>query len=450
MPTSIDKVARDGQIVGTYSSVGGWFRRWVRDMSRGDQTFVFLDSRFLAPLVVPMKPPHIHISYLMHNIHIGGDRRWDSRSGPVYDKVIEAVDDFDAFVNLTHRQSEDIAARRGRTSNMFVVPNPVDLPPEPPVVERDPRLVSVVARLEGQKRISHAVKAFEHVVAELPDARMEIYGRGSRTDSIQRVIDRLGLGDSVKMKGHDPRARDALWRSSAFLMTSLFEGYPLSTLESFSHGCPVVSYDIKYGPREQITEGEDGFLVEAGDIRAMAARVIELLRDPALVSRMSKAARAKATQHGYDRFLSDWGTVLNASVEHKRQRTEDRRREARRAPVDRRPGRRRPGKGRSRQADAPRGGPQAHRQRGSGRGGGHPCGCSRGQRAGRRTADVGQAREGRLPAEGVRAPVRPLSERCLCAGPVPAQGAPDLAELVLADVPDAPTERIRARGQLRS
>jgi len=178
-----------------------------------------------------------------------------------------------------------------------------------------------VARLEGQKRISHAVKAFEHVLAELPDARMEIYGRGSRTDSIQRVIDRLGLGDSVKMKGHDPRARDALWRSSAFLMTSLFEGYPLSTLESFSHGCPVVSYDIKYGPREQITEGEDGFLVEAGDIRAMAARVIELLRDPALVSRMSKAARAKATQHGYDRFLSDWGTVLNASVEHKRQRT---------------------------------------------------------------------------------------------------------------------------------
>ena len=160
MPTSIDKVARDGQIVGTYSSVGGWFRRWVRDMSGGDQTFVFLDSRFLAPLVVPMKPPHIHLAYLMHNIHIGGDRRWDSRSGPVYDKVIEAVDDFDAFVNLTHRQSEDIAARRGRTSNMFVVPNPVDLPPEPPVVERDPRLVSVVARLEGQKRISHAVKAF--------------------------------------------------------------------------------------------------------------------------------------------------------------------------------------------------------------------------------------------------------------------------------------------------
>ena len=66
---------------------------------------------------------------------------------------------------------------------MFVVPNPVDLPPEPPVVERDPRLVSLVARLEGQKRISDAVKAFSHVVDGAADARMDIYGKGSRIDA---------------------------------------------------------------------------------------------------------------------------------------------------------------------------------------------------------------------------------------------------------------------------
>ena len=79
------------------------------------------------------------------------------------------------------------------------------------------------------------------------------------------VLEQVAAGTasprSVTLHGHDPRARDALWNSSAFLMTSLFEGYPLSTLESLSHGCPVISYDIKYGPREQISEGVDGFLV---------------------------------------------------------------------------------------------------------------------------------------------------------------------------------------------
>jgi poly(glycerol-phosphate) alpha-glucosyltransferase len=320
-PDDIAKVSRDGRVVGRYRSPAGWYRRWLRDLAGGEQSFVFLDSRYLVPLVAPIKAPNIHLTYLMHNIHVRDARRWDSGTGPVYERAIACIDELDAFVNLTERQREDIAQLRGRTSNMFVVPNPVDLPPEPPVVERDPRLVSVVARIEGQKRLSHAVRAFKHVVARVPDARLDIYGRGSRLEGLQKVIDRAGLSDAVTLKGHDPHAREALWRSSAFLMTSLFEGYPLSTLESLSHGCPVVSYDIKYGPREQISDGVDGFLVESGDVEGMAARVVQLLEDPDLVRRMSAAARVKASQHGYDAFISDWGAVLRAAMANKSRRT---------------------------------------------------------------------------------------------------------------------------------
>jgi poly(glycerol-phosphate) alpha-glucosyltransferase len=313
-PTDITRISRDGRVTGRFKSTASWYRTWLRDLSGGEQSFVFMDSRYMVPHIAPMRSRKIHLIYLMHNIHVGGERRWDSPTGEVYERVIDLIGSLDAFVTLTARQGEDIAQRRGRTSNMFVVPNPVDLPPEPPVVERDPRLVTVVARIEGQKRLSHAVRAFKHVRAEVPDARMEIYGRGSRSDGIQKVIDRLDLGDSVTMKGHDPHAREALWKSSAFLMTSMFEGYPLSTLESMSHGCPVVSYDIKYGPREQITDGKDGFLVEAQDIQGMAARVVELLKDPDLVAQMSKAAREKAAAHGYDQFLADWRAVLEQAV----------------------------------------------------------------------------------------------------------------------------------------
>jgi poly(glycerol-phosphate) alpha-glucosyltransferase len=320
-PSEITKVSRDGRVVGRYKSPAGWFRRWVRDMAGDERTFVFLDSRFMVPLLAPMKVPNIHLIYQMHNMHLLGERRWDSHQGPAYTRVMGLLDDFDGFVTLTQRQQEDIAQLRGRTSNMYVVSNPVDLPPEPPVVERDPRLVTVVARIEGQKRLGHAVEAFQHVVAEVPDARLEIYGDGSRRDIIQRIIDRLGLNGSVTMKGHDPHARQVLWRSSAFLMTSNYEGYPLSTLESLSHGCPVVSYDIKYGPREQITDGVDGFLVPPGNRRAAAERVVQLLRDPDLVRRMSAAAREKAAAHGYQRFLTEWGEVLRGVVEDKPRRT---------------------------------------------------------------------------------------------------------------------------------
>ena len=94
------------------------------------------------------------------------------------------------------------------------------------------------------------------------------------------------------------------------MLSSSFEGYPLSTLESMSRGCPVVSYDIKYGPREQITDGVDGFLVPRGDVDALADRLVELLRSPELVARMSRAARETARRKGPDEFLADWARVL--------------------------------------------------------------------------------------------------------------------------------------------
>jgi len=318
----IQLVGAGGAVVGEYETPGQWFRRWIRDLVGDERTFVFMDSRFLVPHVAPMRGRRFHLIYQMHNIHTGEPHRWDSPMVLVYKRALERIGGLDAMVTLTARQREDIAERNGRTTNLFVVPNPV-APPEPPAtpVERDPRRAAIVARLEGQKRLSHAVEAFEHVVAELPDARLDIYGDGSHRERLEEAIERGSLDGAVSLRGFDPHARDALWAASVFLMTSSFEGYPLSTLESMGRGCPVVSYDIKYGPREQIEDGVDGFLVPPGDTEQLARRVVELLSDPELVARMSAAARAHAERFGPAEFLARWAQVLETVVEHKRLRT---------------------------------------------------------------------------------------------------------------------------------
>jgi len=321
-PTSVLRVSRAGEVLGEYKSPAGWYRRWVREMSAGhERSFVFIDSRFLAPLIAPMSDPSIHLIYLLHNIHLAGDHRWDSPTTDVHERLLSLVGQFDAFVTLTERQRDDIAERVGRLSNLFVVPNPVDLPPMPNHVRRDPHQVTIMARLVSQKRLRQAILAMREVIAEIPDARLDIYGDGPRREALQRTIEEFGLDKSVTLKGHDPRARESLWRSSAFIMTSGYEGYPLSTLESMSHGCPVVSYDIKYGPREQITDGVDGFLVPDGDLPQLTSRLKQLVANPSLVERMGAAAREKAAYHGYDRFLSDWVKVVNATVQLKNGRT---------------------------------------------------------------------------------------------------------------------------------
>ena len=305
-----------GRIVREYKAAGQWFRRYLRELSEGqERTFVFVDSRHVVPHVVPVRARAVHAVYVMHNLHVLKPYRWDSEVNLAYTRVLRRIGDMDAMVTLTARQRDDIAERRGRTNNMFVVPNPVDLPPapaEPP--DRDPHRVTIMARLEPQKRLQDAIAAFERVVQQEPEARLDIYGDGSRRAMLQEEIDRRQLGAHVTLHGFDPEARDALWASSAFVLSSSFEGYPLSTLESMSRGCPVVSYDIKYGPREQITDGVDGFLVPRGDVDALADRLIELLRSPELVARMSSAARETARRKGPDEFLADWARVLESVV----------------------------------------------------------------------------------------------------------------------------------------
>ena len=178
-----------------------------------------------------------------------------------------------------------------------------------------------MARLETQKRLMHAIAAFRRVVEAVPEAKLDIYGEGSQRDKLQAEIERSGLTGAVTLRGYDPHAREALWRASAFLMTSEYEGYPLSTLEAMSQGCPVVSYDIRYGPREQVGDGVDGFVVPEGDEAALAERVIELLRSPELVQRMSGAAREKVARYGPAEFVERWAHVIRAAVELEPERT---------------------------------------------------------------------------------------------------------------------------------
>ncbi len=319
---TIHRIGPDGAPVGEFGSVGQWFRHFIRELAGAERTFVFLDSRFLVPYLVPLRKRRIHVLYQMHNMHLEPPRRWDSALHPVYRRVLARIDDMDAIVNLTERQRDDIAARRGRTTTCSSSPTRSTCrPAAAPRPQRDPNRVVTMARLETQKRLMHAITAFARVVEAVPEARLDIYGEGSQRAKLAERDRALRATGSVTLHGYDPHAREALWTASAFLMTSEYEGYPLSTLEAMSQGCPVVSYDIRYGPREQIDDGADGFVVPEGDEAALADRVIELLRSPELVQRMSAAAREKVARYGPAEFVERWAQVIRAAVELEPDRT---------------------------------------------------------------------------------------------------------------------------------
>ncbi|GAA3523916.1 hypothetical protein GCM10022234_20460 [Aeromicrobium panaciterrae] len=327
-PTHVDgQVAifdQDERPVGSWPTLGGLWRWWTRQIIPAEgRVFLISDSRFVADELGLLDDPRIHLMHQMHNPHLTGARVWSSPVSESYKSSMDHIRRYDGLLSLTERQRDDIALRYGATNNLFVVPNPVEPVPEPdPLPVRRPHAIAMIARLDGQKRIDRAIEAFDLVAAAVPEATLDVYGDGELRDELKARIDAARHGERMTLHGHDPHAREALWTASLFWLTSDFEGYPLSTLEAMSHGVPVVSMDMPYGPREQITDGVDGGLVPFGDVDALANRTVELLGSD--LEPMRTAARAKAADHDHRRFLADWQHVLEKVVELKVSRVQPR------------------------------------------------------------------------------------------------------------------------------
>jgi glycosyltransferase involved in cell wall biosynthesis len=179
-------------------------------------------------------------------------------------------------------------------------------------VEKDTSLVVLVSQLIDRKRVDHAIRAFQQVLATLPDARLEIYGEGPRQERLQALVDELGVGESVRLMGYSLAVGEAQARAACVLLTSTFEGSPRVITESMSRGTPAISYTIRYGPRDLIRDGVDGVLVEQHEPAALADAIVALLSDPARVLEMGRQAGEIVERFPVADFERAWGEVLTA------------------------------------------------------------------------------------------------------------------------------------------
>ena len=94
--------------------------------------------------------------------------------------------------------------------------------------------------------------------------------------------------------------------SSLFLMTSIYEGFPLVMIEAASVGLPFISYACPCGPAEFIREGVDGHTVPVGDIEGMAAQISACLDQPQRLEEMGRNIRSRAGAFGVDEIMDRW------------------------------------------------------------------------------------------------------------------------------------------------
>lgn len=162
---------------------------------------------------------------------------------------------------------------------------------------REP-LVVAWGRVQYEKGFQVLVRAIAELRHQVPGARCVIAGRGSYLPELQTQVDVEGVGDIVDLAGFvaDDELHDILSRAGCVIIPSLYEPFGIVALEGMAAGAPTIV--ARTGGLAEIVDGTGaGLLFEPGNHHDLAARIHEVLTDPALAASMTATAAQLITDH---------------------------------------------------------------------------------------------------------------------------------------------------------
>lgn len=201
-----------------------------------------------------------------------------------------------------------VFANRGL--NADVIPNIIDLAcftPKPPRAFGNSPHIVVTRNLEPIYDLPTAIRAFATIKKTFAGARLTVAGSGPELAKLQALVSTLQLTDSVQFSGRiDNASIPALYASADCMVnSSTVDNMPISILEAFASGVPVVS-TCAGGIPDMVEHGVSGLLVPIGNTEAMAREVIRILQNPGIASGLRQAGLAEAGKYAWPQVRTKW------------------------------------------------------------------------------------------------------------------------------------------------
>lgn len=161
-----------------------------------------------------------------------------------------------------------------------------------------PQRIVAVANLHARKRLGDLVTAVARLRREFDGLTVRLVGadNGSEGARLQTLAAHLGIGDACEIVGRRDDVAGDLADSRIFALPSGCEGVPTAMLEAMAAARPVVVTDVGH-VASALTDGVEGYIVAAGDVDHLTARLRALLTDPAGARAMGLAGRRRAMGH---------------------------------------------------------------------------------------------------------------------------------------------------------
>jgi len=172
-------------------------------------------------------------------------------------------------------------------------------------------VVGSVTRLSPQKAPLDLVEMFAIVARQNPDARLLIVGDGPLRRQVEDRIAALDISSRIVLTGLRRDVPALMAAMDVFVLTSLWEGLPRVIPQAMACGLPVIATDAD-GSAEAVRDGQTGFVTRRGDIRAQAARTLELLDQPCLRIEMGEKARAAAQEYDAAKMVKEIAALYDS------------------------------------------------------------------------------------------------------------------------------------------
>lgn len=173
------------------------------------------------------------------------------------------------------------------------------------------KMILSAGRLTYQKGFDILVDVADKFLKKYPDWKWVVLGEGEDRQMLEEKVKMLDLDKQLLFPGNASNIDKYYSEAAMFVMTSRFEGLPMTLLETKPYKLPLISFNCKTGPSELIKEGVNGFLVSEGNINDMADKIVQLMEDEKLRKQMSKNTVEDMEKFELSQIMEQWNNLIS-------------------------------------------------------------------------------------------------------------------------------------------
>lgn len=199
-----------------------------------------------------------------------------------------------------------------KSNNTVVIPNGIDILYDKRSSLTNTKVISA-GRIAPVKGFDKLIDAWRKVAVKYPNWQLEIYGDGENEyiAHLQKQIIEANLETQICLCGQTDDLFGKILSSSLYVMSSKTECFPMVLLETQTCGLPIVSFDCPYGPKNIITDNQDGILVENQNSSKLADAIMRLIASENLRKEMGKKAKENVRKFEQSIILKQWIDLFN-------------------------------------------------------------------------------------------------------------------------------------------